>query len=68
LILIDLPEGLIQEITMFAEQQDTDFDSFILWAISEKIGELKHAWIVDSRKNPKMARPTRVEETRDAYI
>jgi hypothetical protein len=47
---VDLPIGLLGDIHRFAEYQETDVDSFILWAVAEKVGELKGA-IIDKALN-----------------
>ncbi len=66
-MLVDLPKGLIQEITKYAKEQDTSVDSFILWAIAEKVGELKHE-LMASNKNPPEKRLTSEKTTKDEYI
>ena len=67
-VIIDLPDGLVQDATFYAQQQDIDFDSFILWAVAEKVGELKRERMDISKIHPQTAQPASPETTKDEYI
>ena len=38
---VNLPPVLLRSIRIFAEREEIDINTFILWALSEKIGEIK---------------------------
>lgn len=42
-IEVVLPSSVLREISLLAEYSDIDRETFILWAIAEKIGELRGA-------------------------
>jgi hypothetical protein len=42
-IEVDLPSGLERDARTFAERNNTVVNTLILWAVAEKVGELKHA-------------------------
>jgi hypothetical protein len=43
-IEINLPTSLIRDIHSLAKTEGIAFDSFMLWAVAEKVGELKFAF------------------------
>ena len=67
-IELDFPNGLYRDIKKFSNHHGTDFESFVLWATSEKVGELKFYSVAKgledeqtSRQplNRQVSRPTR---------
>jgi hypothetical protein len=60
IIEVNLPASLLRTIRIFAEYEEMDFDTFILWAVAEKIGELK-AHLVDVALAKGFGEPTLVQ-------
>jgi hypothetical protein len=50
-INVILPVGLLRDIRIFADYHGIDVNTFILWAIAEKTGELKGRIIDDTLNN-----------------
>ena len=40
-IEVNFPVSLLRTILLFAEYEETDTNTFLLWAVAEKVGELK---------------------------
>jgi hypothetical protein len=51
IIEVDLPLGLLRDIRILAKYHGVDTNTFILWAIAEKIGEVKGSIIDEVLKN-----------------
>jgi hypothetical protein len=68
MILIDFPESLMSDVNFYAEREDTDFDSFILWAVAEKVGELKYKLIEDLLKPPRKIPPSPIVDSKNEYF
>ena len=47
-IEVSLPNGLLRDLRYFVEKNDIDIDSFVLWAVAEKMGELKYVIVSEA--------------------